>query len=138
MKQRRWLSMCLLSLAINCLAVLAFANPYIAPGDLALRHDIQLLADYGVIAGTVTSWPLSWGAIISDIEHYDDAAPLPDDVEGALDRVRARGPLDLLFCKEPLEALDCYDPVEFIDEATRRKRPVAKRRNHSKTLALQF
>ena len=89
MKQR-WLSMCLLSLAINCLTVLAFANPFVTPGNLALRHDIQLLADYGVIAGTVTSWPLSWGAIISDIENYDGAAPLPGDVEGALARIRAR------------------------------------------------
>ena len=59
--------MCLLSLAVNCLTALAFTNPYIAPGNLGLRHDIQLLADYGVIAGTVTSWPLSWGAIISDM-----------------------------------------------------------------------
>ena len=82
--------MCLLPLAINCLTVPAFANPFVAPGNLALRHDIQLLADYGVIAGTVTSWPLSWGAIISDIENYDDAAALPDDVEDALARIRAR------------------------------------------------
>ena len=90
LKHRRWLSTCLLSLAINCLAAPALANPYIAPGDLALRHDIQRLADHGIITGTVTSWPLSWGAIISDIENYDDGAALPDDVEDALARIRAR------------------------------------------------
>ncbi len=89
-KQHRWLSRGLLSLALSCLAAPAFANPYVAPGDLALRHDIQRLADAGIITGTVTSWPLSWGAIISDIESYDDAAALPDDVKDVVARIRAR------------------------------------------------
>ncbi len=33
----------------------ALAGPAIAPGDLALRHDIQRLADYGVLSGPVTT-----------------------------------------------------------------------------------
>jgi hypothetical protein len=35
------------------------AGPLAMPGDVALRHDIQRLADYGVIKGTVT---LRWAA----------------------------------------------------------------------------
>ena len=48
----------------------AFAGPLVAPGDLALRHDIQRLADHGVLSGPVTTWPLSWGPILSDLQNY--------------------------------------------------------------------
>ena len=34
---------------------MALAGPSIAPGDLALRHDIQRLADYGVLSGPTTT-----------------------------------------------------------------------------------
>ena len=67
----------------------ALAGPSIAPGDLALRHDIQRLADYGVLSGPVTTWPLSWGPIMSDLRTHSTAA-LPQDVMDALARVRAR------------------------------------------------
>ena len=66
------------------------AGPTIAPGDIALRHDIQRLADAGVISGPVTSWPLAWGPILFDISSFDDPADLPRDVVDALARVRAR------------------------------------------------
>ena len=49
---------------------IALAGPAIAPGDLALRHDIQRLADYGALSGPVTTWPLSWGPILSDLQNY--------------------------------------------------------------------
>ena len=32
------------------------AGPDIPAGDLALRHDIQRLADSGVVTGTITTW----------------------------------------------------------------------------------
>ena len=48
--------------------VVLSAAPLVAPGDSALRHDIQLLADLGLITTPVTSWPLSWGAILNDLE----------------------------------------------------------------------
>lgn len=66
------------------------AGPVIAPGDAALRHDIQRLADAGVISGPVTSWPLAWGPILSDIRSVDDPIALPGDVLAALARIRAR------------------------------------------------
>ncbi len=46
------------------------AGPSIAPGDLALRQDIQRLADHGALSGPVTTWPLSWGPILSDLQNY--------------------------------------------------------------------
>ena len=68
----------------------AHAGPSIPAGDLALRHDIQRLADAGVIKGTVTTWPLAWGPILADLNHAD-ITRLPADVADALARVRNRG-----------------------------------------------
>lgn len=39
------------------------ASPWAIPGDLILRHDIQLLVDSGAINMPITTWPLSWGDI---------------------------------------------------------------------------
>ncbi len=47
---------------------IVLAGPSIAPGNPALRQDIQRLADYGVLSGPVTTWPLSWGPILSDLQ----------------------------------------------------------------------
>jgi hypothetical protein len=35
---------------------------------MALRHDVQVLADAGVIEGAVTTWPLAWGDISTNFE----------------------------------------------------------------------
>ncbi|MEL6367050.1 MAG: capsule assembly Wzi family protein [Pseudomonadota bacterium] len=67
------------------------AGPYIDPGDLALRHDIQLLADEGVITSPVTSWPLSWGDILNDISDFGAVEKLDQSSLGALTRVRRLG-----------------------------------------------
>jgi hypothetical protein len=42
------------------------ADPWLAPGDEGLRHDIELLADAGILRGPVTTWPLSWPDIARD------------------------------------------------------------------------
>jgi hypothetical protein len=68
----------------------AWAGPAIAPGDLALRHDIQRLADAGLITGPVTTWPLAWGPIAADISALDRQQELPADVLQSLARVRSR------------------------------------------------
>lgn len=59
-------------------------------GDMLLRHDIQRLADYGVIKGPTTTWPLAWGPILADIRSHDPSKPVPRDVLDAIARVRAR------------------------------------------------
>ena len=67
----------------------ALAGPNLPTGDLALRHDIQRLADHGVITGTVTTWPLAWGPVLEEINSAN-ATSLPPDVADALVRVRQR------------------------------------------------
>jgi len=62
----------------------------ITSGNMALRHDIQRLADHGVIKGPVTTWPLAWGPIITDIRQAEKIEALPRDVIDAMNRVSAR------------------------------------------------
>ncbi len=66
----RQLSCC----SVPLLGGIVLAGPSIAPGDLALRHDIQRLDDYGVLSGPVTTWPLSWGPILSDRQIHQPTA----------------------------------------------------------------
>lgn len=66
------------------------ADPIITPGNAALRHDIQRLADAGVISGPVTTWPLAWGPIAEDLREFDLELQLPADVKQSLARVRTR------------------------------------------------
>lgn len=65
------------------------AGPYIPAGDLLLRHDIQLLADAGIIKGPTTTWPLAWGPILENIRDVE-ALNLNPAVSDALLRVRYR------------------------------------------------
>ena len=44
------------------------AAPWVDPGEEQLRHHVQVLADAGVIRAPITTWPLSWGAIATDLE----------------------------------------------------------------------
>lgn len=65
----------------------ALAGPWAAPGDSALRHDLQLLSDAGVIGAPLTTWPLSWGDIGSSIVPTGNLDP---DLMAALTRVERR------------------------------------------------
>lgn len=79
-----------LVVAALLLAESGLAGPLLAPGDMALRHDIDRLADYGVIEGPVSTWPLAWGPIVADIRHFEHSGALPRDIVDAIARVRSR------------------------------------------------
>ena len=56
----------------------ASAEPWAAPGDMCLRHDLQLLNDEDVTNLPLTTWPLSW----RDISHAVlDVLPNPTSFE---------------------------------------------------------
>ena len=69
-------------------------SPFIGAGDTALRHDIQRLADYGVITSPTTTWPLAWGPLITDVDAYAVTADTPVDIIDAIARVKARAMWD--------------------------------------------
>jgi hypothetical protein len=63
------------------------AEPLAAPGDMRLRHDLELLNDSGVINVPLTAWPVSLG----DVHNAIGAADVDDVSEAsraAYDRVR--------------------------------------------------
>jgi hypothetical protein len=64
----------------------AAADPWLQPGDLALRHDIGLLADAGVIAAPISTWPMSW----PDLARAVTGASLPGDASAGLRQALAR------------------------------------------------
>src|SRR5690606_26783224 len=56
----------------------AVGDPWAKPGDLALRHDIQLLADAGVLKSPVNTWPIPWATIAADLASVGDCPPQGD------------------------------------------------------------
>ncbi len=79
------------ALLLSCLTFsAALAGPYIPSGDIGLRHDIQRLADAGLIKGPTTTWPLAWGPILYDLRQAD-AATLALSLRDSMLRVMERG-----------------------------------------------
>jgi hypothetical protein len=87
MTSRGVLAASLCSLALFALPVRA--DPWLAPGNAALRSDIQLLADAGIMKGPVTTWPISWPDIARDVLDADERG-LDEGTLQALARVRHR------------------------------------------------
>ena len=80
-----------LALSLCLLASPALAGPWIDPGDTGLRHDLQILADAGIIGSPLSVWPLAWGDIASELDAQPgNAQRLSDAAAEALGRVRAR------------------------------------------------
>lgn len=77
----------LLALFLTC-SQLAIASPIIAPGSSQLRHDITLLSDAGIITGPISSWPLPWAQISTDLAAQPKDASYTPSVAAALARVR--------------------------------------------------
>ena len=82
---RRW-SSC----AIACLlAGPAGAEPWLTAGDPRLRHDVQLLADSGLLSGPSLSWPIGWAQVAAELDRID-AAELSAGRRAAVERLMAR------------------------------------------------
>lgn len=78
------------------------AEPWIAPDDAGLRHDLQLLSDAGVIRAPLTTWPVSWAPIIqATLQDRIEHSLLPGEL-AALQRVqtRARREMETEFHRE--------------------------------------
>jgi len=66
----------------------ATAEPWIAPGDVRLRHDIQMLSDAGLLTGPSVSWPIGWSHVARELAHIDTAT-LTAGQQAAVGRLRA-------------------------------------------------
>ena len=68
---------------------MAHAEPWVAPGDMRLRHDLQVLYDRGLLSGPSLSWPLSWPDIARDLGRID-VESLSPSLATTVSRVRQR------------------------------------------------
>ena len=78
-------SILLIALVLTPLASLA--EPLAAPGDLRLRHDLQLLNDTGTINIPLTAWPVALGDIHNALAEVD-ASNFRTATRAAYERVR--------------------------------------------------
>lgn len=79
----------LASLAFATLTLLTFAasaEVLAPPGDLRIRHDIELLNDARAIDITATAWPISWGEIQNALRKADKLTLTPTQ-RAAYDRL---------------------------------------------------
>lgn len=65
------------------------ADPWLAPGDGRLRHDLQLLSDAGIVHAPLTAWPVSWAEVARDVHSAGDDRERSAHIDAALARVRA-------------------------------------------------
>ncbi len=73
----------------------ANAEPWLPAGDLALRSDIQILADAGIIKAPVMAWPLRWPDIARDVLADTDSEGYDSWVRSALNRVKRRAQTEM-------------------------------------------
>ncbi len=66
---------------------LTSADPWLAPGDVVARHDIEMLADAGVIKGPITQWPIPWPDIARDVNGFEQLDDLTAGEQAALSRL---------------------------------------------------
>ena len=84
----------LLAVAVPLLFARAtIAEPWVGPGDMALRHDLQQLADAGLLRSPTMSWPLPWSDIRKDIDAAD-ASTFSPRLRSALGRMQKRAALE--------------------------------------------
>lgn len=77
----------LLPALLGVLGTTANASAWIEPDDLALRHDIQLLSDYGLLPIPTSSWPLRWSNVRQSLTPLAaDAGPMVQEAHRRLRR----------------------------------------------------
>ena len=120
---------CLLGLVFCSALLLIFAEPFLAPNDPFIRHEIRYLSDEGGLDGLQNTWPLNLGGLDairadSDVEIsstlFDDRlskesnsgwSPVFTTIGVADDRVTARG-----FGPEPRSSFATNASISWMND----------------------
>ena len=108
-------ALALLACALLLAARTAFADPWIEPGDAGLRHDLQLLADAGLLDAPLTAWPVSWAEVARDVDRVTLDPAKPEWLRAALERVKleARRATHLAYFDFSARASASEKPMEL-------------------------
>jgi hypothetical protein len=79
------------------------AEPWMSPGDVRLRHDLQRLADAGLLSGPTLSWPIGWSQVARELSALD-LASLRGGELAAAQRLRARAAQEMRGGQMSLDA----------------------------------
>src|SRR3546814_18802728 len=77
----------LMAAAMLSVSAPALAGPWIDPGDVQVREDVERLKAARIINGPTNAWPLPW-AVMSDLARAADDAQLPPDLRAAAQRLQ--------------------------------------------------
>lgn len=105
-----WALLCCL-----CLQHSAWAGPWAEAGDTALRHDLQMLADAGLLNIPLGGWPLAWSDLVRNLPEFLDIPPENAKLRAALQRVRRQLDLESEAHKIRAEIISSADnqPLQF-------------------------
>lgn len=91
---RHWLTLVACATTASAVPRAGTAEPWAAPGDPWLRHDVQVLADTGLIRAPVLSWPLPWADIAADLPNAATPTLTPAQ-QAAVARIAQRAALEM-------------------------------------------
>ena len=86
--RQRWLPVVALGFGLT-LSPAVPAEPWMSPGDVTLRHDLQQLSDAGLLTGPTMGWPIGWSQVARELGKLDGAA-LSDGQRAAVERLKVR------------------------------------------------
>lgn len=78
---------CLIAVSV-LVPTVSFGDPWIASGDTLLRHDLEVLADAGIVRGPLTTWPVPWPDIARDVLDVERDANVSPIQRASLQRVQ--------------------------------------------------
>ena len=85
---RQWFPLAALSLGLATISS-ALAEPWIGPGDVSLRHDLQRLTDAGFLSAPLMSWPIGWSQVARELDGIDLESLSPGQ-RAIVERLRSR------------------------------------------------
>ena len=96
------------------------SSPWVTPDDILVRHDLQILADAGILNIPINTWPIAWGDVAYNIK-YENLSELPLETLQTLKRVRERiekeeilglsAEAEIKLSMNPDQFITFFDPV---------------------------
>tara|TARA_Y100001936_G_scaffold213582_1_gene222638 strand:- start:134 stop:1906 length:1773 start_codon:yes stop_codon:yes gene_type:complete len=95
-------------------------SPWVMPDDILVKHDLQILADAGLLNIPINSWPIAWGDVAYNLK-VDDPEGYSTETLLSLQRIKQRlieeqiggisATAEIKVAKNPDKIMTFFDPV---------------------------